>query len=197
MSRPPTTGDKKGKEPAYCPARILAGDKEIDCQIINMTNKGGRLSLDQEAEFTTPFVLDIGDLGSLLAETPPGKGQRISVTFLDQESRVTKVLRAVTGRYPNTDQRRKYPRVAMVYAAEAYSGEAITECWSRDLSQGGAALQFDHEPSLNDIFRLKIPRFGEFRCRKLWQGAKTIGVSFLESPKNFTNYVIGPNFHSS
>ena len=196
MARPPTIGEKKGKEPAYCPARVLAGSKVIDCQIINMTNKGGRLSLDEEAEFTTPFVLDIGELGSLLAETSPGKGRRISVTLLDQESRVTKVLQAVTERYPDIDQRRKYPRVAVTYAAKAYSGDTTAECRIRDLSQGGAALGFDHEPSLNNVFRLKTRRFGEFRCRKMWQDSQIMGITFMESPKKFDDYVIGPSFHS-
>lgn len=197
MARPPAIGGKKKTEHVHCPARVLVGSKVIDCQIINMTNTGGRLSLDEEAEFTTPFVLDIGKLGSLLAETSAGAGQRISVTFLDRESHITKVLQAVTGRYPSTDQRRKYPRVVVTYAAKAYSGEVVTECRIRDLSQGGAALRFDHEPSLNDVFRLNIQRFGEFRCRKMWQEAKTMGVTFMESPKKFTDYVSGPSFHSS
>ena len=109
MDHLPATGDNKGKEPAYCPARVLAGSKVIDCQIINITNKGARLSLDEEAALSTPFVLEIGQLGSLLAETSPGRGRRFSVTFLDQESRVTEVLQAVTKRFPDTDQRRTYP----------------------------------------------------------------------------------------
>lgn len=197
MARPPATGGKKKTEHAQCPARVVAGSKAVDCQIINMTNKGGRLSLDEEMEFTTPFVLEIGDLGSLLAETSAGKGRRISITFLDRESRITQVLQAVTERYPGTDQRRKYPRVAVTYSAKAFSGEVVTECRIRDLSQGGAALWFEHEPSLNDIFRLEIRRFGEFRCRKIWQEAKTMGVTFVESPKKFADSLTGPSFRSS
>ncbi len=197
MVRPLATGGKKRTGHVHCPARVLAGRKAIDCQIINMTNQGGRLSLDEEAEFTTPFVLEIGKLGSLLAETPAGKGQRISITFLDRESRITEVLQAVTEHYPDTDQRRKYPRVAVTYAAKAYSGDATAECRIRNLSQGGAALQFDHEPSLDDVFRLTIRRFGEFHCRKMWQDAETVGVTFMESPRKFADYVKGPSFHSS
>ncbi len=197
MARLPVIGGKKKTEHAQCPARVVAGSKVVDCQIINMTNKGGRLSLDEEAEFTTPFVLEIGGLGSLLAETSTGKGQRISVTFLDRESRITQVLRAVTERYPSTDQRRKYPRVAVTYSAKAYSGEGVTECRIRDLSQGGAALRFEHEPSLEDVFRLEIRRFGEFRCRKIWQEAITVGVTFMKSPKKFADYLGGPSLRSS
>jgi len=186
--------EKDNREVAYCPARILFGSKVINCQVINMTTNSARLLLSESSEFDSPFVLELGPLGSLLAETSPGQATRVDATFLDRPARVEKILQAVTEKYPDTDQRRNYPRAAVIYTAKAFSGSDMADCRIRDISEAGTCIRFDDQPSLNRIFRLKIRRFGEFRCCKIWQKAETIGVTFLEAPHKFIEYAQGPAF---
>ena len=82
-----------------------------------------------------------------------------------------------------TVERRKHRRVKVSQPVTVLrrDGSPIADCMLRDISAGGARLQFDMIPDIPPALSLRVPRGGRVHrhCELVWQTDNEAGVRFV------------------
>jgi hypothetical protein len=82
-------------------------------------------------------------------------------------------------------ERRKHRRIAISYPATVLrrDGTLVADCLLRDISVGGARLQFEIMASVPRELSLRMPRGGKVHrhCEIVWQIRNEMGVRFVEA----------------
>lgn len=81
----------------------------------------------------------------------------------------------------NPRERRIHPRrnTAIVAAAVFDGGQTRVGCVIRDISDGGAKIEFPTVRGIPQTFDLLIPGHQTRACRVAWRALKELGVQFL------------------
>jgi hypothetical protein len=82
-----------------------------------------------------------------------------------------------------TVERRKHRRVKVSQPVTVLrrDGSLIADCMLRDISAGGARLQFDVMAEVPKALSLRVPRGGRVHrhCELVWQSDNEVGVRFV------------------
>jgi hypothetical protein len=67
----------------------------------------------------------------------------------------------------------------MIYGVD---GKAVAECIVRNFSVSGAQIELGNDFEMPDTFVLSLSRDGSVRrrCKKVWQFASVVGLSFKD-----------------
>jgi len=81
--------------------------------------------------------------------------------------------------------RRRHPRVGVMWMSTLQVQRAFYDCIVIDLSRGGAKLVFaePHDFAPGTSVALVIERFGTFRAETVWRRASLAGIRFLDPPE--------------
>jgi hypothetical protein len=106
-------------------------------------------------------------------------------------SPTTGVDPAAPGDTASWEERRKYKRKPVLWAAKLETASGRHECITLDLSLGGAKLRVDTTVAPNEQVTLVFDRFGPLRAEVAWVEGGTIGLRFTEDPQRVGNALGG------
>lgn len=88
------------------------------------------------------------------------------------------------GKPENPEERRQYARSHVLWRADVVCPDDLVAGMVLNMSASGALVRVDRPVGEVEMKALRIPRFGDFPGKVVWQKRRTIGVEFLESPHN-------------
>ncbi|MCB9949207.1 MAG: PilZ domain-containing protein [Rhodospirillaceae bacterium] len=85
---------------------------------------------------------------------------------------------------PAADNRRIFPRNAVIWRGRFATEAATHECVVLNVSVGGACVRTTFPPEVGDHGRLTIDRVGEFDAEIVWVSnhTKGLGIRFRDTP---------------
>jgi hypothetical protein len=166
----------------FCAAKMLFDDREIDCDILNVSAGGAQIRVHGDEEPPTDFLLRIEGFGEFQAETVRRAGDKYGVAFKEEPDEVERVVDDIISHPERTNDIRRYPRRMVLLSGALYVDNRPVECRVLDVSAGGARLRVDQDFEHESRMPLMIYRFGEFPTEVVWQQDTDLGVTFIEDP---------------
>ena len=175
----------------YCDGTLVVGGKAEACKVLDISTSGAHIKFDHPVEAGQPISLKIDRCGEFECEMVWHEDTHIGVLFfLGQPEKNAQLAKKVVLDFDNSaEQRRTAPRRSVIFPARVLSGNLALNARIKDISASGAQLILDGVVGVIAPFNLKTGRFGNFFCDITWKRGKRIGVTFLETPAKFAEFV--------
>jgi PilZ domain len=82
------------------------------------------------------------------------------------------------------EDRRRWPRRTVLWPAKLQLGPNMHDCWVRNISASGAAVQADVTLGKQQAATLHLERHGSFDAFVIWTGGKLHGLAFVSTPEH-------------
>lgn len=80
--------------------------------------------------------------------------------------------------------RRKFVRTSVLWSGTLLCAEEAIDCVITNMSANGAMVRLPDAVGGQSPYALNIPRFGDFPGKIAWKSKHSIGLTFLEQPRN-------------
>ncbi len=80
--------------------------------------------------------------------------------------------------------RRKFVRTSVLWRGTLLCAGEVIDCVVTNMSANGAMVRLPNEVNGQSPYALNIPRFGDFPGKIAWKSEHSIGLTFLEQPRN-------------
>ena len=181
MSETANPADKQ-KHPRYqtlCPGKLYAGDRVVDCDVLNLSIGGAKIRLAEPVETASQVRLRIERVGEFSGRVAWQDGATLGIEFHDQLREIARIVEDILSEDVSRDERRGHPRTSVLRSGRLlYQGQS-TDCRILNISLGGARIRLDKPFSGGPEVILKIDRFSQVLGSVIWQDGEHLGIEFL------------------
>jgi len=175
MSEPtsPTNKQQHMRYSTFARGKLFAGDREVDCDMLNISLGGAKLQLAEPVEADSDIRFQIEQVGEFSGRVAWRNGANVGIKFHEELSDVAGIVEAISIEGGDYNERRHAPRTSVLW-----SGKRSV----LNVSARGAQIRCEKpcEFGLNVI--LYIDGRGELAGTLLWQNGTTLGIAFQNDP---------------
>ena len=184
MSEPTTlTGLRiRPRHQTLCPGTFCVGDRELDCEVLDISVGGAKVRLAEPVEVDTQVRLRIRRVGEFAGYVIWRNGTTLGVEFHEELCEVARIVEEMLSEDEDPAERRVYPRTSVLWAARLLCGAQVVGCRVLNVSAGGVKVRCDRLFKSDDDVVLKISRFGEFAGTVVWRQDVDLGIAFHDGP---------------
>ena len=174
---------KHPRHATLCPAKLVAGDEEVDCEVLNVSVGGAKIRMCQPVETNSHVRVKIGRLGEFTGRVAWRNGTTLGVEFQDEIAEMARIVEDILSAEADSGERREDARASVLWSGKLRSAGQLTNCRIVNFSLKGVQLLAEKEIDCGLEVILWIERFGEFTTKLIWQDGESIGVQFVDPPK--------------
>ncbi len=174
-----------------CGAKIRSGERELTCQILNLSTGGAKVRVEGEIDPTRPVVLEADPLGTFPAEVVWKDGDRLGLMFVEETGAVERLIETTQDRPDQPRSQRRYARCSVIWHGELETVDGTRECTILNMSAGGAKIRMEVPPVQGTRVVLKTLRFGDFPGSVRWSGENAAGIQFDSAPEEIADRIAG------
>lgn len=166
-----------------CPAKIQSGDRQIDCEILNLSAGGAKVRVSQSFDYEPSVSITIDDFGTYPCDIVWQDGEHLGIRFPESVREQTERLQEELKTFENPKDRRRFTRNSVLWMGRIIVDERMVDCKILNISVGGAKIVVSDSFDYVGPVTLRIDRFGDFEGEIVWQAREKRGVKFLEDPQ--------------
>ncbi len=186
MSEPAKLTDRQQhpRHSTQCSGKFYAGDREVDCEILNISVGGAKVRLAEPVETNSEVRVRIDRVGEFSGRVAWCKGTILGIEFHEELSELARIIEDLLGGDVSDDARQDEARSSVLWSGKLLSAGQVMNCRVLNISAKGAQLraQKPFECGLEVI--LSIDRYGEFAGKLVWQDGANLGIRFNDDPEN-------------
>lgn len=171
------------RHPTLCPGKLISGDQEVDCEVLNISVGGAKIRVAQPIEVNSNVCVRILRVGEFIGRVAWCNGTTLGVEFQDELTEFARIIEDVLRAETPREERREDARASVLWSGKLRSAGQITNCRIVNFSLKGVQLLTEKEVNCGLEVILWIERFGEFTTKLIWQDGPSIGVQFTDPPK--------------
>ena len=178
---------ERQKHPRYqtlCSGKFYAGDRTVDCDVINISVGGAKVRLAQEIEITSQPWLRIEGIGEFTGRIAWRDGAFLGIQFHDELRDIARIVQDILNEDVSRDERRCHPRTSVLWSGRLLCEGEATDCRILNISLRGAMIRPDRPFKGGPEVIVHIDRFGQFAGSIVWQEGEQLGIEFLEKPEH-------------
>ena len=184
MSEPtsPTNKQQHMRYSTFARGKLFAGDREVDCDMLNISLGGAKLLLAEPVEADSDIRFKIEQVGEFSGRVAWRNGANVGIKFHEELSDVAGIVEAISIEGGDYNERRHAPRTSVLWSGKLHSAGQMVDCSVLNVSARGAQIRCEKpcEFGLNVI--LYIDGRGELAGTLLWQNGTTLGIAFQNDP---------------
>jgi hypothetical protein len=185
MSEPAKLTDRQQhpRHSTQCSGKFYADDREVDCEILNISVGGAKVRLAEPVETDSEVRVRIDRVGEFAGRVAWRDGTTLGIEFHDELSELARIIEELLGGDVSDDQQRDEARSSVLWSGQLLTAGQVVNCRVLNISAKGAQLraQKPFECGLEVI--LSIDRYGEFAGKLVWQDGANLGIQFHETPE--------------
>jgi len=166
-----------------CPAKIQAGSRQFDCEILNFSAGGAKIRVFRPFDYDPAVSLTIEDFGTYPCDIVWQDGEHLGLRFPESVREQTERVQEELRTFENPKDRRRFTRNSVLWMGRIIAGDHVVDCKVLNISVGGAKVVVSDAFEHGEPVTLHIDRFGEFEGEIVWQSGKKRGIKFLEDPQ--------------
>jgi hypothetical protein len=166
-----------------CAGKFYAGDREMDCEILNISVGGAKVRLAEPVETKSEVRVRIDRVGEFSGRVAWCKGTTLGIEFHDKLSELARIVEDLLGGDTSDDTKRDEARSSVLWSGQLLTAGQVVNCRVLNISAKGAQLRTfkTFECGLEVI--LSIDRYGEFAGKLICQDGPNVGIQFHENPE--------------
>ena len=168
---------------ALIPGKLVSGDEEVDCEVLNVSVGGAKIRIAQPIETNSHVRVRILRVGEFTGRIAWRNGTTMGVEFQDELTELARIVEDVLSTETESDERRDDARTSVLWSGKLRTAGQLTNCRIVNFSLKGVQLLAEKEIDCGLEVILWIERFGEFTTKLIWQDGESIGVQFDDPPK--------------
>ncbi|NNG04798.1 MAG: PilZ domain-containing protein [Inquilinus sp.] len=172
-------------------ARLLADDRSVPCQIVNLSAGGIRVRLDEPFGSEGPTTLKVDGQDSIRVELAWCRDDLAGFRYAAGPKVIQAFIESLEQAQPSVMEQRRHVRCSVLWSASVFSGGQTAEAVVLNLSASGAKIRLVQPTELEDRVMVSMPRFGDFPGRLVWRNECEIGVEFLDPPERIAELLGG------
>ncbi len=174
---------KHPRHSTHCSGKLVSGDKEVDCEVLNVSVGGAKIRISQPIETNAHVRIKIHRVGEFAGRVAWRNGTTLGIEFHDELTEFARLVEDILSTAVESDERRDDARASVLWSGKLRSAGQLTNCRIVNFSLKGVQLLADKEINCGLEVILWIERFGEFTTKLIWQDGQSIGVQFNDPPK--------------
>ncbi len=174
---------KHPRHSTLCPGKLVSGDEEVDCEVLNVSVGGAMIRVAQPIETNSQVRVKILRVGEFTGRIAWRNGTTLGVEFQDELTELARLVEDVLSTEAPIHERRDDARASVLWSGKLRSAGQLTNCRIVNFSLKGVQLLAEKEIHCGLDVILWIERFGEFATKLIWQDGESIGVQFNDPPK--------------
>jgi hypothetical protein len=174
---------KHPRHATLCPAKLVSGDEEVDCEVLNVSVGGAKIRMCQPVETNSHVRVKLGRLGEFAGRVAWRNGTTLGVEFQDEIAEMARIVEDILSAEADSGERREDARASVLWSGKLRSAGQLANCRIVNFSLKGVQLLAEKEIDCGLEVILWIERFGEFTTKLIWQDGESIGVQFVDPPK--------------
>jgi hypothetical protein len=178
---------KNPRHSTLCPGKLVSGDEEVDCEVLNVSVGGAKIRISQPIETNAHVRVRILRVGEFAGRVAWRNGTTMGVEFQDELTELARIVEDVLSTQTESVERRDDARASVLWSGKLRSAGQLTNCRIVNFSLKGVQLLAEKEIDCGLEVILWIERFGEFTTKLIWQDGESIGVQFIDPPKTIVH----------
>jgi len=174
---------KSPRHSTLCPGKLVSGDEEVDCEVLNVSVGGVKIRTSQPIETNAHVRVRILRVGEFAGRVAWRNGTTMGVEFQDELTELARIVEDVLSIETERNERREDARASVLWSGKLRSAGQLTNCRIVNFSLKGVQLLAEKEIDCGLEVILWIERFGEFTTKLIWQDGESIGIQFNDPPK--------------
>ena len=174
---------RHSRHSTLCPGKLISGDEEVDCDVLNISVSGAKVRLAKPVETNAVVCVKIQRVGEFTGRVVWREGTTLGVEFQDELTEFARIIEDVLSAEAQSQERREEGRASVLWSGKLRSAGQITNCRIVNFSLKGVQLLTEKEINCGLEVILWIERFGEFATKLIWQDGPSIGVQFVDPPR--------------
>ncbi len=174
---------KYPRHSTLCPGKLVFGDEEVDCEVLNISVGGAKVRLAKPIETNASVCVKILRVGEFTGRVAWRDGTVLGIEFQDELTEFARIIEDVLSAESQSHERREDGRASVLWSGKLRSAGQITNCRIVNFSLKGVQLLTEKEINCGLEVILWIERFGEFTTKLIWQDGPSIGVQFVDPPR--------------
>ena len=174
---------KHPRHSTLCSGKLVSGDEEVDCEVLNVSVGGAKIRISQPIETNAHVRVKIQRVGEFAGRVAWRNGTTLGIEFHDELTELARLVEDILSTQVESVERRDDARASVLWSGKLRSAGQLTNCRIVNFSLKGVQLLADKEINCGLEVILWIERFGEFTTKLIWQDGESIGVQFNDPPK--------------
>ncbi len=135
----PTDKQKHPRHQTFCPGKLYAGDRVVDCEVLNISVGGAKIRLAEPVEVASQVRLRIERVGEFSGRVAWRDGTILGIEFQHQLTQISRIVEDILNEDVSRAEQRRHPRTSVLWAGRLLcQGQAATDCRILKISLCGA-----------------------------------------------------------
>ena len=162
-------------------ATLAVADRQVPCEVLNISEGGAKVRLKGEALFRPRVILHINEF-AFEADVVWHTDDSMGLKFLMNPEAVGEIIDGPLAKSANPRERRDHTRRSVLMSGKLMADWQEIECVVCNISLAGAQIRVKEPLEFGPELNLRIDRFGIFPSEVVWLDGDNVGLRFAIEP---------------
>lgn len=168
----------------FVTGQLLADDTWHPCAIMNVSDGGARIRIEEPCAVIGRAALQVVGHGSMAVDIIWQEGETVGLKFTGDPDAIEAFVADLDLAEPSPLELRRHQRCSVLWATGVYSGGRQSDAMVLNISASGAKVKLLSHAVLTERVTLSNDRLGDLPARLVWRNGMEIGVEFLDPPEH-------------